>query len=327
MPPRVRSQVCHCKAHGCANEDRISNITGRPLKGRILSDMEFRAHQRDEKSARRSARNPFLGPTPTPEDGSEAAHPITYSESLPSSGTLMASRRESGSPQCPPFSIEHVRTSSGISCETPPLTPPVHQPSHASTEELDHENPRNPSQDYHPSHYSVDQPSTQNKGKGYHYGAHTAEGQGNAQENASTDAIPQRIMQAIESCRLDFQSRQRANIPCDELVFEETTGEEEPPPHIPLRVDIMSNTEFIEYEAVMFALLDRIDNIKTRGHQDCEVARRNIFSSVEDEIDRLRGIKLHVWKSRGTNGSLGSSVPDSGPLREIDTSTENCESY
>jgi hypothetical protein len=313
MPPRIRAQVCLCKAHGCANEDRTSSITGLVLKGRILSDMEFRAHQRDEKSVRRSARNPLLGPT---EDGSGTAHPITHSESLPSPGSLAVSRPESAAPQCPPFSREPFRTPSGISCDTPP-----HQPSHASTEDLDHENP---SSDHATSQSSVDQPSTQDHDKG-NDGARKAAG--HWQGDPSTNTIPRRISQAIESCRLDFQSWQRADIPCDELVFEETTGEEEPPPHIPLRVDIMSNTEFIEYEAVMFALLDRIDKIKTRGNEDCEVAKRNVLSSVEDEIDRLRGIKIHVWKSRAANGSQGSSIPRSGPFREIDTGTKYCESY
>ena len=63
-------------------------------------------------------------------------------------------------------------------------------------------------------------------------------------------------MQAIKSCQLDFQSWQRADIRCDELVFEESSLGGDPPPHLPLRIDIMSNSGFIEYETVMFNLLD-----------------------------------------------------------------------
>lgn len=296
MPPRVRAQLCNCTVHGCANADRTSNIiTGRVLKGRYLSDMEFRAHQRDEKSARRSARNPLLGPT---EDLSGTAHAMIHP--LPSPDPPAISEPKTGSTQQLPLSEEAVLDS--IS----PNTLPLQMPLDALREDSGPEN----SPSYATSHYSVDQTSPQSHDKGG-----PAAGQG----NTPTNTLPRRIMQAIESCRLDFQSLQRADIPCDELVFEETIGKEEPQPRIPLRVDIMSNAEFIEYEAVMFTLLDRIDKIETGAYDDCKVARQNVLSSIEDEIDRLRGIKLHVWNSQSTNGPSGSAVPLSGPFREIDT--------
>jgi hypothetical protein len=95
-----------------------------------------------------------------------------------------------------------------------------------------------------------------------------------------------RIMQAIEGCHFDFQSWQCADISSDELIFEETPSLE-PPPHLPLRVDVLSNVGFIEYEETMFNLLDRIEKIKTGDYQQCDIAKRNIFSSVEDELHRL----------------------------------------
>ncbi len=309
MPPRV--QICLCRAHGCADADRTSTITGRVLKGKCLSDMEFRAHQRDEKSAKRSARNPFLGPT---EDGPSTVHPITHP--LPSPGspavTVVSELEADTSPNREPVPI---------SCDTLP-----HQPSDTSPEVLCPDDTRYSSSKHAPDLDSVGQPSlsvARNHDEGnLNPCPRRAAGQCNA--SRSTDPLPCHVMQAIESCRLDFQSWQRADIPCDELVFEETTAEE-PLPHIPLRVDITSNTEFIEYEAVMFALLDRIDRIVCGGCGDCEVARQNVFSSVEDEIDRLRGMKLHIWKSRATDGSFGSAVPRSGPFREIDTGMEYIE--
>lgn len=127
-----------------------------------------------------------------------------------------------------------------------------------------------------------------------------------------------RVMQAIEECRFDFQSWQRADISGDELTFEGTPTHE-PPPHLPLRVDALSNMRFIEYEEVMFNLLDRIEKIKTGDYQQCDIAKRNVFSSVEDELDRLRGLKLCAWRRQAESASSVFPAPRSGPFREIDT--------
>lgn len=72
---------------------------------------------------------------------------------------------------------------------------------------------------------------------------------------APTNVQENQTMQAIESCRVDFQSWLHADIGCDELVLE-VTSSGEPPPHLPLRADVTSNSRFIQYEAMMFDLLD-----------------------------------------------------------------------
>ena len=145
------------------------------------------------------------------------------------------------------------------------------------------------------------------------------------QWTAPIDKQENQIMQAVESCRLDFQSWQRADIGCDELVFEELSGGD-PPPHLPLRVDIMSNSRFIEYETVMFNLLDQVEKIKTGGRKECEVAKLNVSSSIEDELDRLRGLKLHAWKR--INDAFDFATPHVGSFREIDTGMQRmlCQS-
>jgi len=126
-------------------------------------------------------------------------------------------------------------------------------------------------------------------------------------------------MQAIESCRLDFQLWQRADIACDGLVFEEPSSGD-PPPRLSLRVDIMSNSHIIGYKTVLFNLLDRVKKIKTGGLEECEVAILNVSSSIEDELDRLRGLKLHAWKR--TDDAKYCAAPCLGPFREIDTGTQ-----
>jgi hypothetical protein len=127
-----------------------------------------------------------------------------------------------------------------------------------------------------------------------------------------------RILQAIEDCRFNFQSWQRADISGDELIFEETSAHE-PPPHLPLRVDVLSNMWFIEYEEMMFNLLDRIEKIKTGDYQQCDIAKQNVFSCVEDELDRLRGLKLSAWKRQAESTASVFPAPRSGAFREIDT--------
>jgi len=137
------------------------------------------------------------------------------------------------------------------------------------------------------------------------------------QPSAPTNEQENQIMQAIQSCRLDFQSWQRADIGWDELKFEELPSGG-PSSHLPpLRVDIMSNSCFIEYETVMFNLLDQVEKIKTGGRKECEVTKLNVFSSIEDELDHLQGLKLHAWKR--INDTFDTTAPSSGPFREIDT--------
>jgi hypothetical protein len=125
-------------------------------------------------------------------------------------------------------------------------------------------------------------------------------------------------MQAIETCQLDFQSWQHADIACNDLVFEEPTSGD-PPSHLSLRVDIISNSYFIEYKTVMFNLLDRVKKIKTDGLKECMVAKLNVSSSIEDELDCLQGLKLHSWMR--IKDAFDCVAPCSGPFREIDTGT------
>lgn len=259
MPPTPsKSPLCLCKTHGCADADRISNITGQTLKGRYLGYTEFRAHQRDENNAKRSERNPRLGDA-----------------GVGNSSVL-------GAGQHIPLSLPS------------PISPPRPTPVDSDAvippgPIINAEDRRDGDED------SADQPTAPN----------------NKQEN--------RIMQAIETCRLDFQSRQRADIACDDLVFEEPTNGD-PPSHLSLRVDIMSNSCFIEYETVMFNLLDRVEKIKTGGLKECTVAKLNVSSSIEDELDRLQGLKLHSWMR--IKEAFDCVAPRSGPFKEIDTGTQ-----
>ena len=93
----------------------------------------------------------------------------------------------------------------------------------------------------------------------------------------------------------------------------------EPESHPPLRVDVFSNMQFVEYEEMMLGLLDRIEKINIGADERCHLEKRNVFTSVEDEIHRLRGLKLHAWKvqSRDTESTL--PPPTTGLFREIDT--------
>ena len=270
MPPtQSKSTLCLCKTHGCADADRTSTITGQTLKGRYLGFTEFRAHQRDENSAKRSERN----------------------------------RRQSGDASVEPHcSLEtgQLITSSSLSPISPTLAPPESIPGDIDTDVLP-----GPTADVEGHRRDEDEGSCPSNP------ADQCTAPTNKQEN--------QIMRAIESCRLDFQSWQRVNIGCEELVFEDISGGDLPP-HLPLRVDIMSNSHFIEYETVMFNLLDRVEKIKTGGRKECEVAKRNVSSSIEDELDRLRGLKLHAWKR--INDAFDCAAPHSGPFREIDTGTK-----
>lgn len=123
------------------------------------------------------------------------------------------------------------------------------------------------------------------------------------------------IMQAIEGCHFDFQSSQHADISSDELIFEETPTLK-PPPHLTLRRDALSNMGFIEYEEMMFNLLDIIEKIKTGGNQQCDITKQNIFSSVKDELHRLWGLKEHSWKTQAMSASSVFPAWQMGPFRE-----------
>ena len=63
-----------------------------------------------------------------------------------------------------------------------------------------------------------------------------------------------------------------------------------------------------------------MEKIKTDGLKECEVAKLNISSSIEDELDCLQGLKLHSWMR--TKDTLDCVALCSGPFREIDTGTQ-----
>ena len=82
----------------------------------------------------------------------------------------------------------------------------------------------------------------------------------------------------------------------------------------------MSNSSFIEYKTVMFNLLDQVEKIKTGGRKECEVAKWNVSSNIEDELDCLQGLKLYAWKR--INDAFDCVALCSGPFWEIDTGTQ-----
>jgi hypothetical protein len=95
----------------------------------------------------------------------------------------------------------------------------------------------------------------------------------------------------------------------------------EPESHLPLRVDILSNLQFFEYEEMMLGLLDQVKKINIGADESCNLEKRNVFASVEDEIYRLWGLKLHAWKVQVRDTELTLPPLQTGPFREIDTGT------
>jgi hypothetical protein len=311
MPPKAK--VCVCTSHGCMDKVHRSQITGQFLKGSYLSDTEFRSHQRDENGFRLSGLSELLPQrqsmqsysSTTLPSGAPPSPPLhTHLCSGPTSGMVDAEpiAQLSRQPSCvKDASLAHLSLTT--------------QPEKPSGEDQDGLDPARPSADGHaPDFPAIKQYLPQG----------CVQGDPSAETPASQRGLTQedRIMRAIEGCRFDFQSWQRADISSDELIFEETPSLE-PPPHLPLRVDVLSNVGFIEYEETMFNLLDRIEKIKTGDYQQCDIAKRNIFSSVEDELHRLRGVKVHSWKRQAASASSVFPALRTGPFREIET----CERF
>lgn len=291
-----QAKVCLCKSYGCVDEVRPSRITGQILKGRYLTDTEYRSHQREETSLRLSGRR-----DPLPQ---QQVMPSDSSQSPPSAA-----------PSFPPQTFHHTSliVDAAPMAQQGPLQPCCDSPllTQPQGEDQDGLDLVQPSADGHARHSAV---ANQSLAQG------RDEGNPSTETPTSQRGVTQegRIMRSIENCRLDFHSWQRNNISSDELVFEETPALH-PPPRLPLRVDMLANTKFIEYEELMFNLLDRIEKIKTQDYEHCDIAKRNIFSSVEDELHRLRGLKEYAWKRQAASASSLFPAPRSGPFREIET--------
>ena len=206
-----KAQVCLCRSHGCADEVRTSRITGQVLKGRYLGDMEFRSHQRDESSFRLSGlREPLPRWQAMAPDRSDTSQSLT-SAAAPSSPPHPSRQLISESFQNhTSLAIEPEPMAPGSHCIPDTLlaySSPSTQPEQSSeppcalnsvaTEPC-------PAQGHIERNLSAVNPTSQGKV---------------TQEN--------RIMQAIENCRFDFQSWQRANISStsDELIFEVTPAD------------------------------------------------------------------------------------------------------
>lgn len=261
MPPKTF--ICNCKSQGCADAERKSVVTGQIVKGRILSDAEYREHWRVENAEKRSGQRP----PQVASNGSRSSlspHPsLTPCSPLPATSDEVLNHDG-----CNTLLTRSVST-----------LPAARSPMEGS-----------------PSTDPTDQ------------------------RHDLTVEQESRVMQLIRNCRLDFHSLQCADISCDGLVFQ-NAAESPPPP--PLRCDIPSNLQFIEYEETMLGLLDVIEKINTGTDEQCRIAKKNIFSSVEDEILRLCGLKLHAWKAQAKSQSpaITCPAPQSGPFREIDTGT------
>ena len=312
MTPRV--QICHCQSYGCANAERKSTITGQILKGRYLSDGEYRTHQRHEMARKRSRREtsqvasngsdqppPPLALCRLPpsifESESVQHRAVVSTAHLPD--TSIASQPDALSPEhplkkmCPqrPSELvkETLRASQRANGHTPLPIRPV-----TNLEPRPTQNPLDVRLSTAPTN----------------------------QKNELAVSQEARTMQIILDCRFDFHSWQRDDISCDGLVFGETAVSE-PSSHPPLRVDILSNMRFIEYEENMLSLLDRIEKINTGADEQCRTAKHNVFSSVEDELHRLREMKLYSWKLQlKSANTVVLPAPQSGPFREIDTGTQ-----
>lgn len=309
MPPKAR--ICLCRSQGCADAERKSKITGQTLKGKYLSDEEYHSHQRQEKASKHSgsgppqiASNSSEGSTlPSSPPRSEPPTPIILESSsnciatsvVPSPGMESLSQLRS-----PNLNALPLNNSSLVAIRTQLQQPSEEQ--QGPIRSLD----SHPLQTCSATHLqgarsSVEGPTNQRGGRGVaHWQTHA--------------------MRSIVDCRFDFHSWLRADISCDGLVFEETTTLE-PSPHLPLGVDILSNMQFIEYEETMLGLLDRIEKINTGADEQCGIAKQNLFSSIEDEIHRLQGLKLHAWKVQVKSAAITLPAPQSGPFREINTGT------
>ena len=319
MAPRV--QICHCQSHGCADAEHKSTVTGQILKGRYLGDGEYRSHQRHERAKKHSSpgssqvasTGPDLPPPPLSPPSSlrpsifeseSALHRATVSRA-PLSDTSIASQPPSTYALSPDNPLEQTYPQRSLELvTTEALIPSLSVDGYSPLP-------------IHPVTKSVSRPA-QNPME-----VRRLTGPTNQKDELAV-AQGARIMQLIIDCRFDFHLWQRSDISCDGLAFEETAVLE--PSSIPrLRVDILSNVQFIEYEETMLSLLDRIEKINTGADEQCRMAKHNVFSSIEDELHRLRGLKLHAWKVQVKSTTIALPAPQSGPFREIDTGTQLVE--
>lgn len=296
MPPKPR--ICHCRSQGCADAERKGTLTDQILKGRYLSEMEYRSHQRQEKASIRSGSGPLqvesngsvLSPLPPSPLCSESPTPnilkSVSNHAVHMATPVMLQVSPAVSPQ----------TETLYQSLSPNLKHPL--PTCSVTKPQSVESPIEGNLLADPINHPDREPH-----------------QGVAQSH---------IMQLILDCRFDFHSWLRSDISSDGLIFEETAILEPTlsTRHPPLRMDVISNVQFIEYEEIMLGLLDRIEKINTGADKDSGIAKRNLFSSIEDEIHRVRGLKLQAWKVQVKSTVITLPAPQSGPFREIDTGTQ-----
>jgi hypothetical protein len=133
------------------------------------------------------------------------------------------------------------------------------------------------------------------------------------------------ISSILEECLSVIRSGLLQDIKIDDLVFCESSNEDDPhTPHTPppLQRYATTNTQFLQYQDWIRTLSLDAEKLDCEGFERCRKLKCQLLDDLRDEWTRLEELKRRAWQLTSRNAAL--TMPpcpraDPGLVQEIDT--------
>ena len=138
--------------------------------------------------------------------------------------------------------------------------------------------------------------------------------------NTSRDPIPpstshgDELACSLQNCLSVFQSGSIKGIIAEDLTFCEPSENDDPNTPPPLESHAAMNANFLKYQGWIATLFFDTDKVECGGLEHCELIKKQLLGSLQDEWNKLKDIKLHAWK-RYSGARKACVVPPLVPPR------------
>ena len=149
--------------------------------------------------------------------------------------------------------------------------------------------------------------------------------------NTSRDPIPpstshgDELACSLQNCLSVFQSGSIKGIIAEDLTFCEPSENDDPNTPPPLESHAAMNANFLKYQGWIATLFFDTNKVECGGLEHCELIKKQLLGSLQDEWNKLKDIKLHAWK-RYSGARKACVVPPLVPPR-LAQIVDTCASF
>jgi hypothetical protein len=133
------------------------------------------------------------------------------------------------------------------------------------------------------------------------------------------------LAHTLQNCLSAFQSGSANSTITEDLAFCEPSEDHDWNTPPPLQSHAIMNADFLEYQGWVATLFLDADKIECGGLEHCELIKKQLVDSLQDEWNKLEDIKLRAWKgcNRARKARAVPPPPPPGLAQIVDT----CSSF